>query len=65
MPDPAVVGQTCCQTEQIVGRLLAVVAIEEEFLTEVAGIAEVCPGIAVVEAWLVVALLAVAAVVEA
>lgn len=47
------------------GRLLAVVAIEEEFLTEVAGIAEVCPGIAVVEAWLVVAWLAVAAVVEA
>lgn len=55
MPDPAVVGQTCCQTEQIVGRLLAVVAIEEEFLTEVAGIAGVCPGIAVVEVWLVVA----------
>jgi len=38
-----------------VGRLLAVVAIEEECLTEVAGIAEVCPGIAVVEVWLVVA----------
>lgn len=47
------------------GHLVAVVAIEEEFLTEVAGIAEVCPGIAVEEVWLVVAWLAVAVVVEA
>lgn len=46
MPDPAVAGQTCCQTEQIVG-LPAAVAVEEEFLTEVAGIAGACPGIAV------------------
>lgn len=45
--------------------LVAVVAIEEEFLTEVAGIAEACPGIVVEEVWLVVAWLAVAAVVEA
>jgi len=55
VPDPAVAGQTYCQTEQIVG-LLAAVAVEEEFLIEVAGIAEVYPGIAVgVEALLAVA----------
>lgn len=39
----------------------AAVAVEEEFLTEVAGIAEACPGIAVV----VRAFLAVAVGVEA
>jgi len=42
VPGPAAVGRTCCQTEQIVGLLVAA-AVEEELLTAV------CPGTAVEE----------------
>lgn len=54
VPDPAVVGQTYYQIEQTVGLLASVVAIEVGFPVVVAGIAEVYPGIVVVEVVLVV-----------